>query len=237
MKKIFLAVAMGALLMLTNFNSIAQAKQKKAAKPKAAATAPADKTATGDKAEPAKNVSNEETKDNKGMPGQDEMMKAWMEYATPSEMHKWMEEMNGTWEGTVLTWMDPSALPSKAKATNIQTSVLGGRYVVGNFTSDMMGQPFEGMSTMGYDNGRKVFVSTWIDNMGTGMVKMEGKFNAETKTLYLSGKQTDPISHKETDIREEMRMIDGDNYQMTMYGAGLDGKEMKFMEGTFTRKK
>lgn len=26
--------------------------------------------------------------------------------------------------------------------------------------------PFEGISTLGYDNAKKTFFSTWIDNMG-----------------------------------------------------------------------
>jgi hypothetical protein len=34
--------------------------------------------------------------------------------------------------------------------------------------------PFEGISTLGYDNAKKTFFSTWIDNMGTGMMVMEG---------------------------------------------------------------
>jgi hypothetical protein len=34
-----------------------------------------------------------------------------------------------------------------------------------------------------------------------------------------------------------MKMIDDNTYSMTMYGAGMDGKEMKFMEGTFKKKK
>ena len=51
---------------------------------------------------------------------------------------------------------------------------LGGRYVIGKFAGTMMGQPFEGMSTMGYDNAKKMFTSTWVDNMGTGIVHYDG---------------------------------------------------------------
>ncbi len=164
------------------------------------------------------------------------MMKAWQDFATPGAMHKWLENMNGTWESEVSQWMDPAAPPTKMKATNVQTSALGGRYVVGKFSSMMMGMPFEGMSTMGYDNGKKMFVSTWVDNMGTGMVRMTGTYDEATKLLSLKGQQTDPMSGKDTDIREEMKIIDDNSYTMTMYGAGMDGKEMKFMEGTFKRK-
>ncbi|MFZ1528914.1 MAG: DUF1579 domain-containing protein [Ferruginibacter sp.] len=232
MKKILIACGMGVLFLLSSGNSFSQAKKAKAKTPAKQVTEQA-----GNKGDKGEKTPMPDKAEKKEMPSQDEMMKAWMEFSSPAEMHKWMEGMNGTWEGVVLTWMDPSAPPSKEKATNVQTSAMGGRYFIGNFSSNMMGMPFEGMSIMGYDNGRKVFVSTWIDNMGTGIIKMEGTYDEESKTLRLKGKQTDPITHKETDIREEMKMTDNDNYVMTMYGAGMDGKEMKFMEGTFTRKK
>jgi Protein of unknown function (DUF1579) len=171
------------------------------------------------------------------MPDSAAMMKAWMDFATPGAMHKWMEKTNGTWEAEVSSWMAPDAPPTKSKATNVQTSFAGGRYVIGKFTGTMMGQPLEGMSTMGYDNAKKMFTSTWMDNMGTGIVHMSGTYNEASKTLNLKGHQTDPMTGKDTDIREEMKMIDDNTYSMTMFGAGMDGKEMKFMEGTFKKKK
>ncbi|MBL7702225.1 MAG: DUF1579 domain-containing protein [Ferruginibacter sp.] len=165
------------------------------------------------------------------------MNKAWMEFATPGDMHKWMEKTNGTWEGDVSSWMAADAPPAISKAVNVQSSVLGGRYVIGKFTGSMMGAPLEGMSTMGYDNAKKMFTSTWVDNMGTGIVHMTGTYNEATKTLSLKGHQTDFMTGKDGDIREEMVMIDDNTYKMTMYGSGMDGKEMKFMEGTFKKKK
>ncbi|MEO6542150.1 MAG: DUF1579 domain-containing protein [Ferruginibacter sp.] len=171
------------------------------------------------------------------MPDSAAMMKAWQEYMTPGDMHKWMAKTNGTWEGEVSQWMDPKAPPTKAKATNVQSSALGGRYVIGKFSTTMMGMPFEGMSTMGYDNARKMFTSTWMDNMGTGIVHMSGTYDETTKTLNLKGHQTDFFTGKDSDIREEMTMIDNDSYNMIMYGTGMDGKESKFMEGVFKRKK
>lgn len=165
------------------------------------------------------------------------MNKAWQEFMTPGAMHKWMEKSNGTWEAEVSTWMSADAPPTKSKATNVQHSALGGRYVISNFSSNMMGSPLEGIATMGYDNGKKMFVSTWVDNMGTGIIYMTGTYDSVTKTLHMKGLQTDPFTGKDTDIREELTMIDDNTYSQVMYGAGLDGKEMKFMEGTFKKKK
>ena len=35
------------------------------------------------------------------------MMKAWMDFATPGDMHKWMAKSDGTWSGEVKSYMNP----------------------------------------------------------------------------------------------------------------------------------
>ena len=171
------------------------------------------------------------------MPDTAAMNKAWQANMTPGPMHTWMAKWNGTWEGEVSTWDSPTAPPNKAKATNVQSSMHNGLHTMGNFSSTMMGMPFEGHSTMGYDNIKKVFVSTWADNVSSGMIMMTGTYDEASKTLNLKGKQTDMMTGKDSDIREEFKTIDDNTYNITIYGTGPDGKEMKFMEGTFKRKK
>jgi Protein of unknown function (DUF1579) len=164
-------------------------------------------------------------------------MKAWQDYMTPGAMHKMLAKEIGTWEADVNQWMDPSAPPNKMKATNLVTMSMNGLFQIGNFSADMMGMPMTGQSTTGYDNAKKIFVSSWIDNLGSGMVRMTGNFDEATKTLHLKGTQTDPMTGNDSEIREVIKWHDENSYTMTMYGAGPDGKEMKFMEGTFNRKK
>jgi hypothetical protein len=142
----------------------------------------------------------------------------------------------GTWEAEVSSWSGPGE-PLKSNATDVVTMVMNGLYQVGNFSSTMMGMPFQGQSTLGYDNGRKLFVLTWIDNFGSGIIFMTGQYDEQSKTLSLKGKQTDPVSGKEANIRQENVYHNDDSYSMTMYADGPDGKEMKLMAATFKRKK
>jgi Protein of unknown function (DUF1579) len=164
-------------------------------------------------------------------------MKAWNDFKTPGEMHKWIASTDGIWTADVTQMVDPAASPTKSTATIINKTVLGGLYQTGSFKGTMFGQPFEGISTLGYDNAKKVFVNTWIDNMGSGFVYMTGQYDAATKTLNLKGKQTDPMTGMDSDIREVIVFIDANNQKMEMFGAGMDGKETKFMEMVSTRKK
>jgi Protein of unknown function (DUF1579) len=163
-------------------------------------------------------------------------MKAYQDFMTPGPMHQWMAKQVGTWETEITNFMNPSN-PEKSKGSDIVKMTMNGLYQVADFSTTMMGMPMTGQSTLGYDNAKKKFVLSWIDNLGSGIVTMTGNYDEASKTLELKGKQTDPITGKDADIRQVNKYIDADTYTMAMYGAGMDGKEMKFMEGTFKRKK
>jgi hypothetical protein len=158
-----------------------------------------------------------------------EEQKAWMDYATPGDMHKWMASMNGTWDADMTMWMNPDSPAMKTKGVAVYKMVLGGRYQEGVHTGDMMGMPFEGRSLMAYDNQKKVFISSWIDNMGTGVMNMEGSYDDKTKTLTSKGKMVDPASGTELDEKEVVTFIDDNTQKMEMYCI-KDGKEIKTME-------
>ncbi len=164
------------------------------------------------------------------------MMKNWMAYMTPGEVHKMMASWNGTWNGDITMWQTPGAPAQKSKGTTINKMMLGGRYQVSNHTGNMMGMPFEGMGTLAYDNDKKIFISTWIDNMGTGLMKMEGPWDETSKTITLTGTGVDPTTGKDMAEKETFKIIDEKTQLMEMYGPGPDGKEFKMMEIKFTRK-
>ena len=165
-------------------------------------------------------------------------MKAMMDYATPGESHKMLAKSNGTWSGQVTMWMAPDAPPSTSTMTMVNKMVMDGRYQVSEAKGNMMGMPFNGMSTTGYDNSKKVFMSTWIDNFGTGILKMEGPWDEATKTTTLTGKMIDPSTGRECDFKEVYKIIDDNNQLMEMYGPDpKTGKQFKTMEIKLTRKK
>jgi hypothetical protein len=166
------------------------------------------------------------------------MTKNWMAYSTPGDMHRMIKSWDGTWTGEVTSWYAPGTPPEKSKATAVNKTIMGGRYQVSNFSGSMMGTPFEGMGTLAYDNAKKVFISTWIDNMGTGLMKMEGPWDESTKSMTLTGRSVDPGSGtgREMTLREVFKVIDDKTQMMEMYGPAPDGKEYKMMEIKLTRK-
>jgi hypothetical protein len=164
-------------------------------------------------------------------------MKKWMDYMTPGDVHKMVSSWDGTWTGEISVWMAPNTPATKSVGTAINKMVLGGRYQVSNHTGEFGGMPFEGQSTLAYDNIKKVFESVWIDNMGTGVMHLTGPWDAATKTISLTGKMLDPMSGKEVTVRETLKVIDDNTQVIEMYAPGPDGKEYKTMEIKSTRKK
>ncbi|MBC7827710.1 MAG: DUF1579 domain-containing protein [Chitinophagaceae bacterium] len=166
---------------------------------------------------------------------QDAAMKAWMSYMTPGDVHKMLAKDDGDWNEEITLWMAPGAPPTKSTATASNKMIMGGRYQESKHTGNFMGMPFEGYSLVGYDNAKKVFVSSWVDNMGTGIMHMEGKWDDKTKTIHFTGKTTDPSTGKDVAVRETFTWIDNTKQKMEMFMT-QDGKEFKSMEIIFTRK-
>lgn len=165
-----------------------------------------------------------------------DQMKAWTDYMTPGEVHKMMAKWDGKWKEDVTMWMQPGTPPTKSTATCVNKMVMGGRYQQSNHTGTMMGQPFEGQGTLAWDNARKMLITTWIDNMGTGIMYLEGPWDNATKSATFKGKTTDPTTGKEMDVKEIFTVVNDNTHKLEMFMT-QDGQEFKTMEITFTRMK
>ena len=165
------------------------------------------------------------------------MIKAWEDYATPGNEQKQLAMDDGQWDEATTMWSAPGAAPVQNKMIAVNTMILGGRYQQSVHRGNLAGQPFEGISIVAYDKVKKAYISTWIDNMGTGIMIMEGSYDEKTKSIKFKGKQVDPVSGKELELREIFTMVDDITRKMEMFQKPLMGKEFKTMEIIMTRKK
>ena len=173
-----------------------------------------------------------------------EEMKQMMEMSKLNENHKLLATTAGTWSYNVKMWMDPSAKPTESTGTAVRKTVMEGRYVSGEYhgkfkmpgpDGKMMETDFTGMSMDGYDNVKKKFVSGWVDSMGTGIMTMDGTYDAATKTFTYSGDYEMMPGMKEK-VREVIKMPDATHMSMEYYEDRGQG-ETKTMEITYTKKK
>ena len=171
------------------------------------------------------------------MPDSATMMKNWQDYMTPGDVHKMIAKWDGTWNGDITMWMYPGAPEQKMKGTAVNKMIMNGLYQESTHTGTMMGMPFNGKSLLAYDNHRKEFVSTWIDNMGSGIMVMKGTWDDASKMCTLKGTMVDPGTKMDTNVKETFKVIDNNTQEMEMFVTMADGKEFKTMHINFTRKK
>jgi hypothetical protein len=166
---------------------------------------------------------------------QDDQMKKWMDYMTPGKEHSDLAKMNGDWSFVNKFWMDPSAPPQTTEGTAFCEMLLGGRYQQMKVMGKMMGMDYNGIGVTGFDNAKKVWVSSWIDNFGTGLMYMEGTYDDASKSIVFRGKMVDPISGKDTEEKQTIKILDDKTCVMEMFNV-VDGKDIKNMEITYTKK-
>jgi hypothetical protein len=118
-------------------------------------------------------------------------MKAWQNYMTAGDVHKMLATNDGTWNEDITMWMVPGAPPTKSTATAENKMILGGRYQQSTTKGSFNNMPFEGISLLGYDNAKKVFMNSWVDNMGTGILQMRGTWDPAGKTINFTSTTVD----------------------------------------------
>jgi len=179
----------------------------------------------------------------KPAPGDEaQMMATMMEMAKPSENHKILEALTGSWSYKVKWWMHPEGPPMESAGTCATKSAMDGRYFITEHSGKMsmpgpdgkmMDADFQGMSTEGYDNAKKKFVASWIDNMGTGIMLMQGTYDPATKTMTYLGEE-EPMPGMKFNVRQTIKYTDNDHHTMEYYEVHGD-KEIKMMEIDYTR--
>src|SRR5947209_423185 len=124
-------------------------------------------------------------------------------------------------------WMDANngGAPQEFKGAATRKTIMDGRYVTMDVSGKMQmpgpdGKPqdtdFKGMGLEGYDNVKKKFVASWIDNMGTGIEFSEGKYDPASKTFTYS-MEMEPMPGMKTKVREVVKVVDETHMNLEWY--------------------
>jgi hypothetical protein len=164
-------------------------------------------------------------------------MEAMMKAATPGDAHKKLGAMVGTFNTDVKMYPQPGAPAVSGSGVSENTWALDGRFVEQRFNGTFMGMPFHGIGYTGYDNIKKHYIGSWMDNMTTSMMVSEGTPDATGKSITFTSTMDDPMTGKSSPVKETVTVVDDDHHTLEMWGAGPDGKMFKMMEIAYSRKK
>jgi len=168
-------------------------------------------------------------------PEEQAMMEAFVKAGTPGAQHARMAKAAGSYMITVKSWQQPGAEPTVDQGTVTRRVILDGRVMVEEMSSSMGGQPFSGFGLSGFNNVTGKHWSTWNDSMNTGLTVAEGSCTAQATCSFI-GHWNDAVTKQQASARMELRWTSPAVEVFEMFGAGPDGKEMKMMEITYTRR-
>lgn len=166
------------------------------------------------------------------------MMDKMTKAATPGSQHAMLSKMAGEWTCSVKLQMDPSQPPQASQSTATITGLMDGRYIQEVDSGMMNGMPFTGMGLYGFDNVSGKYVSSWIDNMGTGIMTSVGAADASGKVITWMGTMNDAVTGKPATARMVTTIADDDHHTFEMFSTPPGAKkEMKVMTIEYARKK
>ncbi len=145
-------------------------------------------------------------------------MDAWKEKGQPNEHHQALQAMAGDFNVEMWFQMGPDGPKQESKGEARSEWLLGGRYLGTHFTTEVMGDPFEGHAIMGYDNINEHYFSGWIDNMSTGLFTEKGQMSDDGKTFTLKGSMNTPAGVKMT-TKHIYTIYSDDKYTMEFWEA------------------
>ena len=172
-----------------------------------------------------------------------EAMKRMEEHGALNENHGYLKQFEGEWDCNMKWWMNEGGPAIANKVTSSAKVGYDGHFLIekvqGNVTmaEGMPPSPFSGMAIMGYDNQKKQFSSTWIDNMCGSVMTQHGSASQGGKVFTFEGDSYCPMNDKVCHFKSVCTVVDANTRKMEMWGPGLDGKVFKSMEIMYTRKK
>jgi Protein of unknown function (DUF1579) len=155
----------------------------------------------------------------------------------PVKEHEWLQQLAGEWESEVEIFMVPGQPSIKGKGTE-SARMMGGFWLIGEGTGEMMGMKMTNMLTLGYDPEKKKYVGTWADSMSSYLWKYTGTVDADGKKLTLDTEGPCPMKPGVTSkFKEVIEIKDKDHKVFTSSILGDDGKWTTMIIAKSTRKK
>lgn len=166
---------------------------------------------------------------------QEEIQKRLIEAGMISEHHKVLKDFVGTWNTKVTIFSGEGQPPLTSTATSAIKPILGGRFVEEVYKGKHQGKPFEGRGLTGYDNVSQMYVSSWVDNMGTAIMMSKGHYDEQAKTFIFEGDYLCPVTRKMKKSRSMLRFESPSRNVYESYETLPTGGENKTMEIIYTK--
>ncbi len=161
------------------------------------------------------------------------------ENSRASGVHYQLSKLAGNWEGITKTWFEPDKLADESPMYGQMRTVLGGRFIMHEYTGSFGDKPFTGMAIFGYDFALQKFQGFWIDSFHTGTAMMFSNGNKGDQNLTVLGSYAyvTPEVEQHWGWRTSIEMVNDNEIIITAYNITPENEESKATETVYKRVK
>ena len=134
------------------------------------------------------------------------------EAAQPGEEHTMIAGLAGQWDQTLRLRPFPGADVTTMVGTSTNEMILGGRFLMTESSLSLPGYEQGSMSLLGFDRRGGEFNTIGLDTEGTYWVTAKGSYDADTRTITMSGEDYDPLYPGLQEYDFKIRFVDDDTY-------------------------
>ncbi len=152
-----------------------------------------------------------------------------------SGKHHKLAALAGQWQGVTKTWFDPEEVADESPMTGKMSAILGGRFILYEYSGRIMDKPFEGVTIFGFDLATNKFQSAWVDSfhMSTGILFSEGE--PGDKFAVLGSYDAGGPDFPRWGWRTEIELVDDDNIVLTAFNISPEGDEAMATQTRYSR--
>lgn len=150
-----------------------------------------------------------------------------------SAEQKKLEPMVGEWEVSMTMHTPMGAMPAEGVEKN---RMVCDKWLESDFTSEIMGMPFQGRGLFGWDAQKERYSGVWVDNMSAEMAFMEGVWSDEEKAIVWTYEQVNGMTGQSGTARTVDAQTDADTRNAKFHFKPDGGEEEVTMELAYRRK-
>ena len=167
-----------------------------------------------------------------GQPDMAAMMAKMKAFTTPGPEHEVLERFLGTWT------MESSVMGQPPEKSEVTWSwLMEGRWLQSHAKGQMMGQPIETASWMGYDRFKQSYVMTFVNTMDTAMLRAEGDLTRDGRALIAYGTLDEYLTGEHDKmVKYVWRFVSDDEIVQDIHDLPIGEENTKVVEIRYRRK-